>query len=65
MLSISIDPSSSNFKNDTDFIDFLAFIILMLEANISINELDSVELARFRELDRVIRKLQEHIKGKG
>ena len=65
MLSISIDPSSSNFKNDADFIDFLAFIILMLEANINIEELDSVELARFRELDRVIRKLQERIKGKG
>ncbi len=65
MLSISIDPSSSNFKNDADFIDFLAFIILMLEANINIDELDSVELARFRELDRVIRKLQERIKGKG
>ena len=40
MLSISIDPSSSNFKNDADFIDFLAFIILMLEANINIDELD-------------------------
>ena len=64
MLSISFDPSSSNFKNDADFIDFLAFIILMLEANINIDELDSVELARFRELDRVIRKLQELIKGK-